>query len=204
MVIMDQDLSFISYNSTGLDRIKIAWINELLETFDADCLQIQEHFKAIKTIEQFFKSNFKKYDSYVKKAVRDNSSHAGRPRGGLAQFVCMYVCSCFYPRDLDGAAPSALSASSWLLLTAPSAPSWLLLTGYTGKNTRPETGVITISNTSPPTLSLKLNPSVASELAVKLTNSLGSVNTLLLSSSKAGLKRNDFYKKCQINHCPNL
>ena len=87
VVIMDHELSFISYNSTGLDRIKIVWINEVLETLKVDCLQIQDHFKAIKTSEQFFKTNFKKYDSYVKKAVRDNSSHAGRPRGGLAQFV---------------------------------------------------------------------------------------------------------------------
>ena len=44
-------------------------------------------FQGNKTSEQFFKTNFKKYDNYVKKAVRDNSSHTGRTRGGLAQFV---------------------------------------------------------------------------------------------------------------------
>ena len=106
VVIMDHELSFISYNSTGLDRIKIIWIKELLETFDVDCLQIQEHFKAIKTSDQFFKTNFKKYDSYVKKAVRDNSSHAGRPRGGLAQFVSK-------ERNIK---KERISSSSWRIL----------------------------------------------------------------------------------------
>ena len=53
-----------------------------------DCFQVQEHFKAIKTIEQFFKTNFTKYESYVSKAVREDLNHAGRPKGGLAQLVC--------------------------------------------------------------------------------------------------------------------
>ena len=81
-------ISFMSYNSTGLDKLKVDWINDLLETFDVDCFQVQEHFKAIKTIEQFFKTNFTKYESYVSKAVREDLNHVGRPKGGLAQLVC--------------------------------------------------------------------------------------------------------------------
>ena len=36
----------MSYNSTGFDRPKILWINELMNTFKIDCFQLQEHFKA--------------------------------------------------------------------------------------------------------------------------------------------------------------
>ena len=80
-------LNFISYNSTGLDSFKIDWINELIETTDVTCLQIQEHFKAIKSVKQYFKKHFKKFDNFPIPAVRENTSHVGRPKGGLAQFV---------------------------------------------------------------------------------------------------------------------
>ena len=58
-------LNFISYNSTGLDTVKINWINELAESTNAACLQIQEHFKAIKSVKQYFKKHFKKFDNYL-------------------------------------------------------------------------------------------------------------------------------------------
>ena len=45
-------LTFMSYNSTGLDKIKIKWINEFIDTFKVDCIQLQEHFKAIKSIDK--------------------------------------------------------------------------------------------------------------------------------------------------------
>ena len=79
-------INLISYNSTGLDMAKVKWINELMETFDADLLQLQEHFKAIKTVESYFKQNFSDFDSFVSPAIR-NENHVGRPKGGLAQFV---------------------------------------------------------------------------------------------------------------------
>ena len=84
---MNKTVNLISYNSTGLDSIKVNWINELLDTFDVQLFQLQEHFKAIKKVDSYFKQNFKKYDSYVLPAVRENVHHAGRPKGGLAQFV---------------------------------------------------------------------------------------------------------------------
>ena len=83
-------LSFLSYNSTGLDNEKIQWINDLVETTNTVCWQLQEHFKATKTANQYFKQNFKNFDNYVTTAVRGNSTHAGRPKGGLAQFVNKY------------------------------------------------------------------------------------------------------------------
>ena len=80
-------INLISYNSTGLDMAKVKWINELLETFDVDLFQLQEHFKAIKTVDNYFKKNFSDFDSFVFPAIRDNENHAGRPKGGLSQFV---------------------------------------------------------------------------------------------------------------------
>ena len=80
-------MNILSYNTTGLDSVKINFINDLLQTLNITCCQVQEHFKATKTVSQFFKSNFKKYDCYVTPAVRDNSNHAGRPKGGLTQLT---------------------------------------------------------------------------------------------------------------------
>ena len=79
-------LSFMSYNSTGLDAVKIKWINDLLQTCKVDFFQIQEHFKAIKSIDSYFKKNFTQFDSYPREAIR-NSNLVGRPRGGLGQLV---------------------------------------------------------------------------------------------------------------------
>ena len=80
-------LSFISYNSTGLDNIKVDWINDLMKSTNSECLQLQEHFKATKSADQYFKKKFSLFDPFVTPAVRENSSHTGRPKGGLAQFV---------------------------------------------------------------------------------------------------------------------
>jgi len=82
-----RSLNFISYNSTGLDTVKIDWINDLAKTTDSTCRQIQEHFKATKSVQQYFKKHFKEFDNYAIPANRENSSHVGRPKGGLVQLV---------------------------------------------------------------------------------------------------------------------
>ena len=43
----------MSYNSTGLDSVKIDWIQEIMKTCEIDLFQIQEHFKASKTVEKY-------------------------------------------------------------------------------------------------------------------------------------------------------
>ena len=86
-IAMNKTVNLISYNSTGLDSIKVNWINELLDTFDVQLFQLQEHFKAIKKVDSYFKQNFKMYDSYAIPAINENVNHLGRPRGGLAQTV---------------------------------------------------------------------------------------------------------------------
>ena len=80
-------INFISYNSTGLDAVKIDWINDLAKTTDSTCLQIQEHFKATKSAQQCFKKHFKEFDNYAIPAIRENFSHVGRPKGVLVQLV---------------------------------------------------------------------------------------------------------------------
>merc|ERR1712079_548353 len=85
---MDRNIiNLMSYNSTGLCQNKISWINGLSDFLNIDLLQIQEHFKAIKTVNSFFSKWFNKYWSLVKPAVRENITGPGRPKGGLTQLV---------------------------------------------------------------------------------------------------------------------
>ena len=80
------DFTILSYNSTGLDSTKILFLTQLAQTMKIDFIQLQEHFKATKSINTFFKKHFNQYDSYVKPGVREAAT-AGRPKGGLAQLV---------------------------------------------------------------------------------------------------------------------
>ena len=85
-------LNFMSYNSTGLDINKIDWIQDLSKTCEIDLLQLQEHFKATKSIETFFKKHFENnFDSYVIPAYREPFQDSGRAKGGLAQLSSKYL-----------------------------------------------------------------------------------------------------------------
>ena len=77
----------MSYNSTGLDTAKVNWIKELVSLCKIDCFQLQEHFKATKSVETFFKKQFSDSDSYVTPAYREAFQDSGRAKGGLAQIV---------------------------------------------------------------------------------------------------------------------
>ena len=82
----------MSYNSTGLDRNKIDWIQDLSKTCEIDLLQLQEHFKATKSIETFFKKRFENnFDSYVIPAYREPFQDSGRAKGGLAQLSSKHL-----------------------------------------------------------------------------------------------------------------
>ena len=78
-------VSFMSYNSTGLDSIKSDWIRSLYKVSKCDFISIQEHFKKNKTIDKFFKDQFPENASYVIPGHRDKDQDSGRPKGGLAQ-----------------------------------------------------------------------------------------------------------------------
>ena len=84
---MDSTINLLSYNSTGLDTDKIIFINDVSSTLQIDLLQLQEHFKATQSVGKFFRTHFTNYDNYVTPAVRPAIDCAGRPKGGLCQFV---------------------------------------------------------------------------------------------------------------------
>ena len=75
----------MSYNSTGLDRVKTDWIRDLIKTCNIDFFQIQEHFKTNKTLDSFFKKEFPTNDSYVIPGHREAFQDSGRAKGGLSQ-----------------------------------------------------------------------------------------------------------------------
>ena len=79
-------LNFMSYNSTGLDQTKVDWVQSISQTCDIDLIQLQEHFKATKTTDSFFRQNFNNnWDSYSIPAFRDPFQDNGRAKGGLAK-----------------------------------------------------------------------------------------------------------------------
>ena len=78
-------VNFLSYNSTGIDSVKTDWVRTLVETCDISFLQLQEHFRASKTVDNYFKKEFPSKDSYVIPAHREPGQDSGRPKGGLAQ-----------------------------------------------------------------------------------------------------------------------
>ena len=79
-------VKFMSYNSTGLNSVKITWIKELMKTCDISFLGLQEHFKKTKTIDRFFKSEFPSCNVNVLPAYREEGRDTGRAKGGLCQF----------------------------------------------------------------------------------------------------------------------
>ena len=83
----DSTINFMSYNSTGLDTAKVKWINDLIDLSKIDCFQLQEHFKATKTLESSFKKYFIDSDIYVTPAHREAFQESGRAKGGIAQLV---------------------------------------------------------------------------------------------------------------------
>ena len=60
-----------------------------MKTFKVDYLQLQEHFKAIKTIDNFFKKAFPDCNSYNIPAQRSPGQECGRAKGGLSQLSGM-------------------------------------------------------------------------------------------------------------------
>ena len=75
----------MSYNSTGLDPFKTNWINDIIKTCKIDCFQLQEHFKATKSLDSYFRKAFPSNDSFVTPGYREPFQDGGRAKGGLAQ-----------------------------------------------------------------------------------------------------------------------
>ena len=78
-------VTFVSYNSTGMNSIKAQWTNELCRDLEADYCAIQEHFKNTKMTHKFFRDKFSDFNSYVIPAHRAPGVDTGRCSGGLTQ-----------------------------------------------------------------------------------------------------------------------
>ena len=81
---MDDTITFMSYNSTGLDSVKVKFSLDLCEKYDVDFLSIQEHFKFVNT-DRYFKTGFTDFTSYVVPGHRAPGQMSGRAKAGLAQ-----------------------------------------------------------------------------------------------------------------------
>ena len=77
-------VTFMSYNSTGLDSVKVRFSLDICEEYDVNFLAIQEHFKFVNT-DKFFKSGFSNFSSYVIPGHRSPGQMTGRAKAGLVQ-----------------------------------------------------------------------------------------------------------------------
>ena len=77
-------ITFMSYNSTGLDSTKISFSIDICDIYDVDFMSIQEHFKFVNA-DKVFKSGFKDFSSFVIPAHRSTGQMSGRAKAGLAQ-----------------------------------------------------------------------------------------------------------------------
>ena len=78
-------VTFLSYNSTGMNTVKTKWIRDLINVTDASYAQIQEHFKRNKNIDKIFTDQFPDHNSFINPGQREKNQDQGRPMGGLAQ-----------------------------------------------------------------------------------------------------------------------
>ena len=99
-----KSVNFLSFNSTGLSSLKTQWIRDLIDTCSANFIGIQEHFKKTKALNNFFRKEFGKFDSFVLPAFREEGRDTGRAKGGLAQ-----LCS----KALGGVKQEKILTGSW-------------------------------------------------------------------------------------------
>ena len=83
-----QFVSFLSYNSIGINEAKFKWINDLIATTNSSFIGIQEHFRKSKTTEDLFVKNFPTNKCHIQLGHRASGQETGRPKGGLAHLSC--------------------------------------------------------------------------------------------------------------------
>ena len=81
----DPNVTFLSYNSTGMNTLKSRWLRDLIKLTGASFVQIQEHFKCSKNIDKFFVDQFPEHSAYIVPAHREKYQDRGRAKGGIAQ-----------------------------------------------------------------------------------------------------------------------
>ena len=70
---------------TGADATKCQWVREIAAEQETNYIALQEHFKTVKSTEQWFRNQYTGYHTYVVPAYRLPGTDSGRGRGGLAQ-----------------------------------------------------------------------------------------------------------------------
>ena len=80
-------VTFMSYNATGMDTVKCEFIREMQKEYNVNYCAIQEHFKTVKSTEQYFSQQFKDTHTYATLAYRLPGVESGRGRGGLVQLA---------------------------------------------------------------------------------------------------------------------
>ena len=77
----------MSYNMTGAEGAKCQFVRELATEHDVNYVALQEHFKTVKSTEQWFRNQYSDFHTYVVPAYRLPGVDSGRGRGGLAQLA---------------------------------------------------------------------------------------------------------------------
>ena len=70
---------------TGADAAKCPWIGEIISEYEVDYIGLQEHFKIVKSTNQWFSNQFKDFSNFIRPAYRLPCVDYGRGRGGLVQ-----------------------------------------------------------------------------------------------------------------------
>ena len=84
---MTDSVTFMSYNLTGADTVKCQWVNDTCSENSVNFCALQEHFKVIKSTENWFRGQFKDYNTYVIPAHRSPGVDCGRAKGVLVQLT---------------------------------------------------------------------------------------------------------------------
>ena len=79
--------TFQSYNSTGLDSTKVSFINDVFTEYNVDYASVQEHFKFVKTTNEYFVTKFPDFHSYVIPGHRSAGQDTGWAKAGLSQLA---------------------------------------------------------------------------------------------------------------------
>ena len=72
---------------TGADSVKCQWVRDLASELGVSFGALQEHFKTVKTTEQWFRQQFRDYYTFTTPGYRLPGVDTGRGRGGLVQLT---------------------------------------------------------------------------------------------------------------------
>ena len=67
--------------------MKCQWIRDIMSEQEVSFCALQEHFKTVKTTDQWFRQQFREFHTYTIPAYRLPGVDTGRGRGGLAQLA---------------------------------------------------------------------------------------------------------------------